>query len=238
MKRYQMEYKISKEIEHNFILNILGKDFVKYNINKGKLIIENKKYNLMENIQLNNFKKSKLKIDILLNKDICLLSCMFKDCESLFKFSINDKTKNKKINYDITYIEKNDNEIAYNINKLDEEKGDLYESFKDNIVYCKLSEISKKEESSDEDSLELEMYNLQIIDKSEEMIYKTESLSLSSLYDKLYFINIIDMSFMFCNCELLLSLPDISKWNTNHVIYMEYLFYFCKSLLSLPDISK
>ena len=106
MKRYQMEYKISKEIEHNFILNILGKDFVKYNINKGKLIIENKKYNLMENIQLNNFKKSKLKIDILLNKDICLLSCMFKDCESLFKFSINDKTKNKKINYDITYIEK------------------------------------------------------------------------------------------------------------------------------------
>ena len=43
---------------------------------------------------------------------------------------------------------------------------------------------------------------------------------------------------MFYNCESLISLPDISKWNTSNVINMSYIFYDCKSLKSLPDISK
>ena len=50
--------------------------------------------------------------------------------------------------------------------------------------------------------------------------------------------NIIDMSNMFYGCKSLLSLPDISKWNTINVTNMSYMFYGCKSLLSLPDISK
>ena len=43
---------------------------------------------------------------------------------------------------------------------------------------------------------------------------------------------------MFCNCESLCSLPDISKWNTNNVIDMSWMFYDCESLSSLPEISK
>ena len=43
---------------------------------------------------------------------------------------------------------------------------------------------------------------------------------------------------MFDNCSLLLSLPDISKWNTNNVKNMSWMFSNCKSLSSLPDISK
>ena len=46
------------------------------------------------------------------------------------------------------------------------------------------------------------------------------------------------MSFIFYGCKLLISLPDISKWNTSKVIYKSYLFYGCKLLLSLPDILK
>ena len=49
---------------------------------------------------------------------------------------------------------------------------------------------------------------------------------------------ITNMSHMFDGCSSLLSLPDISKWNTNNVIYMEDMFYKCSSLSSLPDISK
>ena len=45
------------------------------------------------------------------------------------------------------------------------------------------------------------------------------------------------MSFVFSNCPSLLSLPDISKWNTNNVTDMSYMFNNCSSLLSLPDIS-
>jgi len=46
------------------------------------------------------------------------------------------------------------------------------------------------------------------------------------------------MSFMFNGCEQLLSLPDISKWKTNHVTNMNSMFYECTQLSSLPDISK
>ena len=42
---------------------------------------------------------------------------------------------------------------------------------------------------------------------------------------------------MFSNCELLTSLPDISKWNISKVSNMDYMFSNCKSLVSLPDIS-
>ena len=50
--------------------------------------------------------------------------------------------------------------------------------------------------------------------------------------------NIINMSFLFSNCSSLTSLPDISKWNTNNVTKMCDLFNDCSSLASLPDISK
>ena len=46
------------------------------------------------------------------------------------------------------------------------------------------------------------------------------------------------MSSMFSNCELLSSLPDISKWNTQNVTNMSSMFSNCKILSSLPDISK
>ena len=46
------------------------------------------------------------------------------------------------------------------------------------------------------------------------------------------------MSDMFYGCSSLLSLPDISKLNTQSVTNMNYMFYRCLSLTSLPDISK
>ena len=43
---------------------------------------------------------------------------------------------------------------------------------------------------------------------------------------------------MFYNCNSLISLPDISKWNTTNVTTMSYMYCNCRSLKSLPDISK
>ena len=50
--------------------------------------------------------------------------------------------------------------------------------------------------------------------------------------------NVTDMNNMFYNCRSLESLPDISKWNTTNIKDMSYLFCWCNSLVSLPDISK
>ena len=47
-----------------------------------------------------------------------------------------------------------------------------------------------------------------------------------------------NMSYMFYNCKLLLTLPDISTWNTKNVTNMNSMFKKCISLSSLPDISK
>ena len=43
---------------------------------------------------------------------------------------------------------------------------------------------------------------------------------------------------MFYECESLISLPDISKWNTSKVTDISNMFYECELLISLPDISK
>ena len=46
------------------------------------------------------------------------------------------------------------------------------------------------------------------------------------------------MDNLFYYCTSLLSLSDISKWNTINVTDMSGIFNNCKSLLSLPDLSK
>ena len=43
------------------------------------------------------------------------------------------------------------------------------------------------------------------------------------------------MSGMFAECVLLLSLPDISNWNTSNVTNMSYMFDGCKTSLNVPS---
>ena len=69
--------------------------------------------------------------------------------------------------------------------------------------------------------------------------YNVENYNNNILEIKLKGINkITDMRFMFYECSSLISLPDISKWNTSNITYMNYMFYKCSSLIFLPDISK
>ena len=49
--------------------------------------------------------------------------------------------------------------------------------------------------------------------------------------------NVTNMESMFYGCSSLLSLPDISKWNTSNVINMENMFKDCSSLLSLSNLN-
>ena len=40
---------------------------------------------------------------------------------------------------------------------------------------------------------------------------------------------------MFDGCSSLISLPDISKWNTNNVNDMSYMFWGCSDKLNIPE---
>ena len=50
--------------------------------------------------------------------------------------------------------------------------------------------------------------------------------------------NIIDIYCIFYSFPSLLSIPDISNWNTIIITNMSQIFYYCSSLLILPDLSK
>ena len=50
--------------------------------------------------------------------------------------------------------------------------------------------------------------------------------------------NITNMSCMFSGCSSLISLPDISNWKTGNVTTFNCMFSRCSSLISLPNISK
>ena len=70
------------------------------------------------------------------------------------------------------------------------------------------------------------------------MFCSCESLSILPDISKLNTQNVTNMSYMLSGCESLSSLPDISKWNTQNVTNMSSMFSGCKLLSSLPDISK
>ena len=65
---------------------------------------------------------------------------------------------------------------------------------------------------------------------------KNENIFSSSYLFPL--INTINISYLFNECNSLISLPDISKWNISNAKDMSYMFNGCKSLESLPDISQ
>ena len=47
----------------------------------------------------------------------------------------------------------------------------------------------------------------------------------------------MNINFIFLNCQSLISLPDLSKWNIKNIKFMTSAFNNCVSLISLPDIS-
>ena len=177
IKEYQMKYKLNKTKSNNYSLKILDKEFIKNNRNKVKLIFENKKYELTEYIQLNNFKKTELKINILFSQDISNISFMFKNCQSLLEFSIIDNIENNEINneYDIPELEQKNNELEDDQIEGYEDKGNIYEGL-ENDMNIESSEIQKKEKSIKEKKTFLEINNLLNINYKE-TIYICKSIS-------------------------------------------------------------
>ena len=81
-------------------LRIIGENFCRNNKNKGKLIINNKKSEIKEFINIENINKEQIKIKMVLIKNLYNKSYMFKDCKTLLEL---------KINNNLEYIEDNEN---------------------------------------------------------------------------------------------------------------------------------
>ena len=238
---YKMKYKLGKGINNL----IFGEEFVKNNKNKGKLIINNKKYSLEST--LSNNKTFFNKILLALNKYVYNYSYMYKNCEFLESFAISSNKNNIKIHEN---IENNFDKHCY----IGYEIGSTFSN--SNINICNSSLSSCTENSiflnsiiikKDDENIESDM----ISDWINEINYKKNNFCLlkENFYNCKSLISLpdisdwkidctIDMSYMFYNCISLKTIPDISKWNTDKVFDMSYMFYNCTSLASLPDISK
>ena len=248
MKLFKMTYKTR---ENDNYLKILGEDFVKNNKNKGKLAINNKKLNLKDTIFFGNDVLNKInKLKMLLCKNIYNKSFMFKNCELLESFSgiliENDKEKYEN-NESYEKIEYKEEIIEY-------DEQNIFDSFNSNIrdypiynymsnTFSQISDIIyKKSYDNYDNSIILYMNNeMKYLNNNytilREIFYKCESLISLPDITKWDTFNICDMSGMFSHCKSLLSLSDISNWETENVYDMSNLFYNCSSIKSLPDIS-
>ena len=156
---HTMIYNIPKKDE---VLRIFGEYFCRNNKNKGKLIINNKKSEIKEFINIKNINKEQIKIKMLLNKNLHNKSYMFKDCKTLLELKINNNLEyiEDNENFDINNyeLENNENNIDYgldeetNLNKSFEFYGDngideYNDTFGDNV-----STIKKYNEKNNKDS--------------------------------------------------------------------------------------
>ena len=100
-KRYKMIYKKNfnkpvgitqnKKVKEEIIgdnIRIIGHSFFENNINKVKLIINNKKIYLKELIDMKNYKDNKIKINMIISDQLYNRSYMFENCVNLIEFSI------------------------------------------------------------------------------------------------------------------------------------------------------
>jgi len=229
MERYKMFYKNKKNISS---IRLLGEEFVKNNKNKGYIIYNNKKYSLQNLLSFQNNKNDNIKIKMLLSKDCYNKSCMFKDCSLLITI---------KCDYNNNSIKDSlcKGENIYCISEFDDkEKLNFYDDenvFNNMDDYSLLKFLMKIDDFNeniydDDDSSILKMF---------ELLMKFDNCSENEINDDYKWNTKISvMNEIFSNCKSLISLPDISSWDTSKVIDMNKIFYNCKSLSSIPDISK
>ena len=116
---------------------------------------------------------------------------------------------------------------------------------KNNKNNCKIIYEDKKYKlkeyfqiNSKKELFEIKLKGIDNINNLSCIFNKCKSLLSISDISKWDTSNIVNMSYLFAGCELLEYLPDISEWDTSNVKYMHGIFMKCKSLKKLPDISK
>ena len=164
MESYIMLYKISKDKAN---IRILGKNFVRNNGNKGKTIYKNKKFCMKETFGTKNIDikiEDKLKIKVIINKNISNMSSIFENCESLLEF-----VRNNNFDYDVDYLD--------NIYKMEDIDNN---SEVDSIIpLTEISLSSKKEDLlsfSQNDYFNYDYYDRDI-DKKEYTFYQNSIIS-------------------------------------------------------------
>jgi len=209
---FELRYKATK----NGNIKIFHKDFVDRNKDKCKILYKGKEHEISEYFYFDVNNCEIPKIQLIINNYIADLSSMFYKCEELLSF----KDISKLDDYNIIYI----NQLFSKNN---------YNNSNDNYNY---SNEFEKSDSIYDDSLALSSISLK--SDTSDFIGKNSIINKENTFQKKIFYNVTNMSQIFRGCSSLMSLPDMSKWDTKNVSNMSHLFDECSSLIILPDLSK
>ena len=200
-------------------LRILGKEFVNKNINECYIEYNFKIFRLCEIFKKINDKKfkkdEKIKIYLKFQNEIDM-SCMFASCDKLLSVNF---IGNIRDTIEDTIIDNKENELSSSLlsNRIDMNLDDKYDNFYGDYTLLNTTESKIEKNYSS-------------------FLNKTELSRINNLLC-LPKITVTNMERMFYECKSLISLPDLSNWNTNKVEYMNRMFSGCESLISLPDLS-
>ena len=258
-KNYTNEFPIIYNInEGDEQIKLFGYDFVENNKDICFLKINNEILYLSEYYNLYKKNKSKILKVILIGKNgktkkiMTNMSFMFHECNSLSnltdfsKWNTINITNMKGMFYDCNSLITLPDITKWNTINVSDMTDIYYKSNELTIIYnikgnkpIKLFDYAFVEKNKDNCFLKINNKKIALCE-----YYHLEELNSKNLTVILVENNpktnkiITNMSRMFYECESLLSLPDISKWNNSNVTHIKDMFYNCKSLLSLPIISK
>ena len=238
-------YKEKDGDEKNPKLRLFGDYFIYKNFDKCRIIYKNKEYKIkdyMEEIDKNYDTKNLVKFKLRFLQNIIDIKLMFECCNALISVSDNKNDNKKEKIYKMVIKINNSflNSEAFNNNNI------IYNVFKQLSLYPSYTKKFKAYFSFNDNN------NIEII--FQKMLFLSSSIikviSMFGVFFQCFYLitlpnmsnwntsNVVNMNGMFSECKSLISLPDISKWNTSKVTDMEGIFYNCESLISLPDISK
>ena len=196
---------------------IFGYGFVKNNKEKCKLIYNGEEKELKEYYQeFDN--KDLIKFKLKFNNNTINMRSMFYRCENIKSIKFEGNT--------------NEIDIGSNNNSTNNSQDNFT---LDNNSYSSSSSLQDKTLFYND---EAELYKgipsiSSIVNASNSNFVSSENNLLNSSISFISKIIVTDMSEMFYGCNSLISLPDLSKWNTSNVKYMNSMFYGCNSLISL-----
>ena len=209
---FEMVYKRKKI---NKSTKIIHRDFLIAFEDYCLIIYNNKLYEakeVFEDIDNNN-NEDLIKFILCVNKKLQIFNYMFYECDSLISMSEIQFYSNIKFNE--------------------------YNKQANSLVDDKKEQISPLNENNElNNGKKINLY-LNIKDIDDSTVTKNENIaSFTGINFTLNKFNkIIDFSYMFYKCKSLVSISDMSNWNTSQLNNIESMFRECQSLMKLPDIS-
>ena len=248
----EIEITYIPENNHEEKIRIFGRFFVNKNYDKCEIIYNSKKYQLKEYLEeIDNQKYyyiDKIQLKLRIFGRIFDFSYLFCNCYTLLSFRIIPQLNDYK------FVDNNYENMENNPSFLFEDSKFLNPSEVNNTIINDIdnlnispiiSSIKINNITYDGSTTELFQNNYIIPSLINSNVTNMDSIfyncfSLISLPDISNWdtSNVTSMGSLFYNCNSLISLTDISNWNTSNVTSMECMFYNCISLVSLPDISK